>query len=160
MAANNIINVNLFGQEIGRIGLEENGRRSSFQFNPTYLESNVLKNIFPQTGIIKRTEHVQMFSQYDNDTFRGIPPQFADSLPDVFGSIIFKAWLDSKAQKEITVLEQLAYVGKRGMGAIEYSPTKALPENATIDLDEIISVLKEVLDLKKTTHQKNLDSQA
>ena len=160
MAANNIINVNLFGQEIGRIGLEENGRRSSFQFNPTYLESNLLKNIFPQTGIIKRTEHVQMFSQYDNDTFRGIPPQFADSLPDVFGSIIFKAWLDSKAQKEITVLEQLAYVGKRGMGAIEYSPTKALPENATIDLDEIISVLKEVLDLKKTTHQKNLDSQA
>ena len=160
MAANRIINVNLFGQEIGRIGLEENESRSSFQFNPTYLESNSLKNIFPQTGIIKRSDFVQMFSQFDNETFKGIPPQFADSLPDMFGSIIFKAWLDSKAQNEITVLEQLAYVGSRGMGAIEYSPSVKLQENTTIDLNEVIDVLKEVLDLKKTTAQKNLSNQA
>ena len=160
MASNRIINVNLFGQEIGRIGLEENESRSSFQFNPTYLESNSLKNIFPQTGIIKRSDFVQMFSQFDNETFKGIPPQFADSLPDMFGSIIFKAWLDSKAQNEITVLEQLAYVGSRGMGAIEYSPSVKLQENTTIDLNEVIDVLKEVLDLKKTTAQKNISSQA
>ena len=160
MAANRIINVNLFGQEIGRIGLEENESRSSFQFNPTYLESNSLKNIFPQTGLIKRVGTVQMFSQFDNETFKGIPPQFADSLPDMFGSIIFKAWLDSKEQNKITVLEQLAYVGSRGMGAIEYSPSVKLQENTTIDLNEVIDVLKEVLDLKKTTAQKNLSSQA
>ena len=160
MASNRIINVNLFGQEIGRIGLEENESRSSFQFNPTYLESNSLKNIFPQTGIIKRSDFVQMFSQFDNETFKGIPPQFADSLPDMFGSIIFKAWLDSKGQNKITVLEQLAYVGSRGMGAIEYSPSVKLQENTTIDLNEVIDVLKEVLDLKKTTAQKNLSNQA
>lgn len=160
MASNKIINVNLFGQEIGRIGLEENEKRSSFQFNPDYLKSNSYKNIFPKTGIIKRIDYVQMFSQFDNDTFKGIPPQFADSLPDMFGSIIFKAWLDSKEKKKITVLEQLAYVGKRGMGAIEYTPNIKLDENTTIDLNEIIDVLKEVLDLKKTTKQKNLNSQA
>ena len=160
MASNKIINVNLFGQEIGRIGLEENEKRSSFQFNPDFLKSNSNKNIFPKTGIIKRIDYVQMFSQFDNDTFKGIPPQFADSLPDMFGSIIFKAWLDSKEQKKITVIEQLAYVGSRGMGAIEYTPSIKLNENTTIDLNEIIDVLKEVLDLKKTTEQKNLSSQA
>jgi len=101
-----------------------------------------------------------MFSQFDNDTFKGIPPQFADSLPDMFGSIIFKAWLDSKEQNKITVLEQLAYVGNRGMGALEYTPSVTLAEHTTIDLNEIIEVLKEVLDLKKTTEQKNLNSQA
>jgi len=111
MASNKVINVNIFGQEIGRIGLEENEERSSFQFNPDFLNSNSYKNIFPQTGVIKNNDYVQMFSQFDNDTFKGIPPQFADSLPDMFGSIIFKAWLDSKEQNKITVLEQLAYVG-------------------------------------------------
>jgi len=160
MAADKIINVNLFGQEIGRIGLEENELRSSFQYNPEYLNSNELLNIFPKTGIIKRIEQVQLFNQFDGDTFKGIPPQFADSLPDMFGSIIFKAWLDSKEQKRISVLEQLAYVGKRGMGALEYSPTVELPNNSIIDLNEIIEVLKEVLNLKKNTNQKNLDNQA
>ncbi len=160
MASNEIMNVNLFGQEIGRIGLDEDQKRSSFQYNPTFLESNTLQNIFPNTGVLKRTEYVQLFSQFDNETFKGIPPQFADSLPDMFGSIIFKAWLDSKDQKYISVLEQLAYVGNRGMGAIEYSPSVKIQENASIDLNEIIDVLKEVLNLKKTTKQKNLDSQA
>ena len=160
MASNKVINVNIFGQEIGRIGLEENEKRSSFQFNPDFLNSNSYKNIFPQTGVIKNNDYVQMFSQFDNDTFKGIPPQFADSLPDMFGSIIFKAWLDSKEQNKITVLEQLAYVGNRGMGAIEYTPSVTLAEQTTIDLNEIIEVLKEVLDLKKTTEQKNLNSQA
>jgi len=160
MAANKIINVNLFGQEIGRIGIEENEKRSSFQYNPEYLSSNELLNIFPKTGIIKRMEHVQLFSQFDGETFKGIPPQFADSLPDMFGSIVFKAWLDSKEQKKISVLEQLAYVGKRGMGAIEYSPIVKLPDNATINLNEIIEVLREVLDLKKTSNQNNLDNEA
>lgn len=160
MASNQMINVNLFGQEIGRIGLEENEKKSSFQYNPTFLKRNALKNIFPNTGIIKRTDYVQIFNQFDNQTFKGIPPQFADSLPDMFGSIIFKAWLDTKEQKKITVLEQLAYVGNRGMGALEYSPNVKLQENTTIDLNEIIDVLKEVLNLKKTTAQKNLSSEA
>ena len=160
MASNKIINVNIFGQEVGRLGLEENEKRSSFQFNPDFLNSNSYKNIFPDTGVIKRNGYVQMFSQFDNDTFKGIPPQFADSLPDMFGSIIFKAWLDSKEQNKITVLEQLAYVGNRGMGALEYTPSVTLAEQTTIDLNEIIEVLKEVLDLKKTTEQKNLNSQA
>ena len=120
MASNKIINVNLFGEEIGRIGLENNEQRSSFQFNPSFLNQNKFQNIFPKTGIIKRTNHVQLFSQFAGETFNGIPPQFADSLPDNFGSIIFKAWLDTKQQNKISVLEQLAYIGNRGMGALEY----------------------------------------
>ena len=160
MAANDIINVHLFGHEIGRLGLDENTGRSSFQYNPEFLKENVLTNIFPKTGILKRTPHVQLFGQFDNDTFSGIPPQFADSLPDMFGSIIFKAWIECKEKDSISVLEQLAYVANRGMGAIEYSPIKKLPKNAEINLDEIIEVLKNVLNLKQSKQQKNLDSKA
>jgi len=160
MASNQIINVSLFGQEIGRLGLDKDHKRSTFQYNPTYLKSSTLQNIFPSTGIIKRTDYVQLYSQFDTKTFKGIPPQFADSLPDLFGSLIFKAWLDSKAQKNISALEQLAYVGSRGMGAIEYNPSKKIQGTASIDLNKIIGVLKEVLNLKKTSQQKNLDSQA
>ncbi|MCB0761367.1 MAG: type II toxin-antitoxin system HipA family toxin [Flavobacteriales bacterium] len=160
MASNNIINVHLFGQEIGRIGMETDQQRSSFQYHPEFLESGAMQQMFPPTGIIKRTPLPQLFSTFNNDTFKGLPPQFADSLPDVFGSIVFKAWLERKQQQSISVLEQLAYVGTRGMGALEYSPVKKLPKNSSINISEIVEVLKEVLDLKKTSGQKDLSTQA
>jgi len=160
MALNRIIKVQLFGQEIGKIGFDESRNLSSFQFNPEYLQSESLQNIFPKTGIIRRTPHIQLFKNYGGETFRGIPPQFADSLPDMFGSIIIKTYLEEKGKNEVSVLEQLAYVGQRGMGALEYVPSVEIPTDATIDLAEIIDVLKEVLDLKKSSTQKNLDSQS
>lgn len=159
MARNKLINVRLYGREIGRIGLEDNGVRSSFQFNPDYLQSNRFTNIFPSTGIIRRVEHIQMFGQYNNTTFKGLPPQIADSLPDMFGSIIFKAWLDNKRRSEITSLEQLAYVGHRGMGAIEYAPIAKLPAHGTLEIEEIIEVLKEVLNMKKSSSESQINSQ-
>jgi serine/threonine-protein kinase HipA len=90
MAKNDIITVFCFGQEIGRLGLDENQQKSSFQYNPEFLQSDRFHNLFPSTGILKRTPQVQVFSQYNSDSFRGLPPMIADSLPDVFGNIIFK----------------------------------------------------------------------
>jgi len=51
----------------------------------------------------------------------------------------------NKEFSQISVMEQLAYVADRGMGALEYRPSKELPQSASIDLSEIIAVLKDVL---------------
>jgi serine/threonine-protein kinase HipA len=160
MASNEIIQVHLFGQEVGKIGLSKDGKRSSFQYNPTFLQRNTFENIFPQTGILKRVEYVQLFNQFDNETFKGIPPQFADSLPDRFGSIIFKAWLDQQDRQKISVLEQLAYVGNRGMGALEYRPRHTFKGHFTIDLNEVIDILKDVLDVEKKASQNLFNHQS
>ncbi len=153
MGKNEIIAVNCFGIEIGRLGYDEDKKQSSFQYNPDFLNQNLYPNLFPSTGILKKTKHTQVFTQYNSETFRGLPPFFADSLPDLFGNIIFKKWLESsnKEFKEISVLEQLAYVSNRGMGALEYYPAKKIPQDTNIDLSEIIHVLKQVLNLKDNT---------
>ena len=156
MAKNQIISINFQGIEIGKIGYDENQRKSSFQYNPEFLESNSYKKIFPY--VIRRTPNVQVFSEFEGETFRGLPPMIADSLPDFFGNIVFKEWLGA-TQKEIstiTPLEQLTYVGKRGMGAIEFSPAKEIRSNQTINVDEITEVVKKVLDLKTSTEAKGL----
>ena len=126
MKKENTISVSCFGEEIGKLSMDENQHKSYFQYNPDYLQSNRYSELFPNTGIIKRTPSVQVFSQFNNNTFRGIPPMFADSLPDLFGNIIFKKWLESRINKltQISVLEQLSYVSNRGMGALEYFPAK------------------------------------
>lgn len=156
MAKNQIISVNFQGIEIGKIGYDENQRKSSFQYNPQFLESNQFKKLFPY--VIRRTPNVQVFSEFEGETFRGLPPMIADSLPDFFGNIVFKEWLEA-TQKDIstiTPLEQLTYVGKRGMGALEFSPAKEIKSNQSIDVEEITEVVKKVLDLKTSTEEKGL----
>jgi serine/threonine-protein kinase HipA len=162
MAKNDIITVFCFGHEIGRLGFDENQMNSSFQYNPEFLQNDCFHNLFPAKGILKRTAQVQVFSQYNSDTFRGLPPMIADSLPDVFGNIIFKKWMESSSKEfnQISVIEQLAYVADRGMGALEYRPSKELPQSSTIDLTEIIAVLKEVLQAKDGQHASTLNHEA
>lgn len=160
MAKNQIISVNFQGLEIGKIGYDEDQRKSSFQYNPEFLNKNIFKRIFPY--IIRRTPNVQVFSDFQGETFRGLPPMIADSLPDFFGNIVFKEWLDA-TQKElgtISPLEQLTYVGKRAMGALEFAPAKEIKSTQTIDIDEISEVVKKVLDLKTSTEEKGLTDMA
>ncbi|WP_425637938.1 type II toxin-antitoxin system HipA family toxin [Algoriphagus yeomjeoni] len=154
MPKNNLISLYCFGQEIGKVGFDETKNISFFQYNPAYLESGKMINLFPEKlGIIKRIVPTQVFKNYSNDTFRGLPPMIADSLPDMFGNIIFKEWLENtkKNFSKITVLEQLAYVSNRGMGALEFRPGKDIPKDITIDIDEIVEVLIKVLDTKERT---------
>src|SRR5690606_28003562 len=141
MAKNNIIDVCLFGLEIGKLGHDIDKRASYFQYSSEFLDSNQYTNIFPY--IFKRIKQVQVFKNFEGETFRGLPPMIADSLPDMFGNIIFKEWFEAKNKefKKITPLEQLTYVANRGMGALEYRPTAEIPESSTIDIDEIVEVL-------------------
>ena len=156
MAKNQIISVNFQGIEIGKMGYDENQKKSSFQYNPAFLEMNLYKNLFPY--IIRRSPNAQVFSEFEGETFRGLPPMIADSLPDYFGNIVFKEWLEASQKdfKNISPLEQLTYVGKRGMGALEFAPAKDIKTDITIDVHEITEIVKKVLDLKTSVQEKGL----
>lgn len=160
MAKNQVVSVIFNGIEIGKIGYDENQRKSSFQFNPEFLAQNGYVNLFPY--IIRRVANVQVFSDYEGETFRGLPPVIADSLPDMFGNIVFKEWLEAsnKSFSSITPLEQLTYIGKRGMGALEFVPNKSLPLNTSIDLQEITEIVRKVIDVKTAVTEKGLSDTA
>src|SRR5690554_1015097 len=158
MAENTILNIKLFNYEIGKLGYDLDQRKSFFQFNPDFLETNRFRNIFPY--IIKRVRPVQVFSQYEGKTFRGLPPPIADSLPDMFGNTIFQKWFEANELNmlKLTPLEQLTYVANRGMGALEYQPAQDIPKTSAIDLEKIIIVLQQVLKQKEQTTEKNFDN--
>jgi len=157
MAKNQIISVHFHTIEIGKIGYDEDLRKSSFQYNPAFLEMGLYKRIFPY--IIKRSSNVQVFSEFEGETFRGLPPIIADSLPDYFGNIIFKEWLEAKNKgfTAISPLEQLTYVGKRGMGALEFAPAQEIISNTSVDIEEMTEVVKKVMDVKTSIEEKKLN---
>ena len=158
MAGEKIIEVIVFGVEVGKIGYDINQRKSFFQYNPEFLDANTFSNLFP--FIFKRIKPTQVFSEYQMDTFQGLPPMIADSLPDTFGNIIFQEWLTARGVHKVTPLEQLAYVADRGMGALEYRPINELPNTPHVDINEVITILEKVLKLKKDTSGEDLSELA
>lgn len=160
MAAIGLIDVFAFGTEIGKLGYSADEKRSFFQYNPDFLDSGQYSRMFPY--IFKRHKRPQIFSQFNGNIFRGLPPMIADSLPDMFGNIIFKEWFESKSMSfdKISPLEQLSYVANRGMGALEYRPVSTIPSGATVNFDEIVEILEKVLDVKSSPAGENLSDLA
>ncbi|MBT8245380.1 MAG: type II toxin-antitoxin system HipA family toxin [Winogradskyella sp.] len=158
MARDKIIDILAFGLEIGKLGYDLDQGKSFFQYNPGFLDSGKYSKLFP--FIFKHTKQVQVFTEYQQDTFQGLPPMIADSLPDTFGNIIFQEWLTTRGIQKVTPLEQLAYVADRGMGALEYKPIRELPNATNINIDEVITILEKVLKLKEDTTGKDLSELA
>ena len=154
MARDKIIDIIAFGLEIGKLGYDLDQGKSFFQYNPEFLDSGKYSKLFP--FIFKRTKQAQVFTEYQQDTFQGLPPMIADSLPDTFGNIIFQEWLTTRGIQKVTPLEQLAYVADRGMGALEYKPIRELPNATNVNIDEVITILEKVLKLKDDTTGKDL----
>lgn len=61
----------------------------------------------------------------DNDKlFGGLPSFIADSLPDYWGNKVFNEWakFHNISTINLSALDRLAYIGRRGMGALEFLP--------------------------------------
>ena len=82
------------------------------------------------------------------DSYLGLPGLLADSLPDRFGTAVTDRWLQSRgiAPDNVTMLERLRLVGKRGMGALEYFPSDE-PERweGKIDVNEMAETASQIL---------------
>ena len=79
----------------------------------------------------------------------GLPGIVADSLPDGWGNLLLDRQLQKKGRRltEISPLERLCWVGRQGMGALEYEPETHLEafELQSIHLDTLASDVDQVL---------------
>ena len=60
----------------------------------------------------------------DAKIYQKLPAFVADSLPDAWGNQLFDLWRQQNhlANADITPLDKLSFIGKRGMGALEFQP--------------------------------------
>ena len=63
----------------------------------------------------------------DDKIFGGLPSFIADSLPDHWGNRVFNEWakVHHIKSRDLSSLDRLAYIGRRGMGALEFVPPAA-----------------------------------
>lgn len=133
-----IIEVLAWGKRVGAIAPGRQRDAYSFEYDPGWIASGI--EVAPALMPLART--IYAFPGYPFDTYQGLPPMIADSLPDRFGNSIVDAWLARTgiAADRVTALDRLAYLGNRGMGALEFRPDRSpsLPPPTAIDLGQLV----------------------
>lgn len=139
-----VAEVVLWDRRIGALAWDEGRRIGTFEYDPEFIGAGI--EPAPITMPVSRA--LYRFPELDFATFKGLPGVVADSLPDRFGNAVLDVWLARKGRTRasMTPVEQLLYIGSRGMGALEYHPPSEPPEDGSeIDLDELADLAAAVL---------------
>lgn len=143
--ATTVVEVRVWGQSVGALGAAPAGY--GFQYTPSWKRSGIELSPLLMPTNDRRT--VFTFASLNNDTFHGLPPMIADALPDRFGNSLVDAWLATQGidRALITPLDRLAYLGQRGMGALEFIPDRgpAAPEPTALDLERLVATARSVI---------------
>ena len=156
-----IARVNIWNTMVGAVAWNEAKGLASFEFDEIFLKKDLdlspLKMPIADTNNGKK---IFSFPELNKETFRGLPGLLADSLPDRFGNRIIEVWLaqQGKNPDAFNSVERLCYIGKRGMGALEYEPILLPVEESSnsLELRELVSLAKNILNEKKN-YRTNLN---
>lgn len=116
------LKVILWGEEIGRLAWDARRRLSYFMYNPTFLKKGL--NISPLVAPVDGVRGLTPIWGEEAKIYQKLPAFVADSLPDAWGNQLFDLWRQQNhlSNADITPLDKLSFIGKRGMGALEFVP--------------------------------------
>jgi len=145
-----VVKVKFNEHNVGAVSFNTETGLGAFEFESRFIKSGI------ELSPIKMplSKKIYSFPETNNETFKGLPGMIADSLPDDFGNAVINAWIASqgKSTADITPLQRLQYTGKRGMGALTYSPAiqrKNLNASQRVEIQSLISMAQEILDKRE-----------
>ena len=127
--------VMLWGEEIGRLAWDEKRRLSYFTYNPAFLKRGI--DVSPLVAPVDGVRALIPVWGEDAKIYQKLPAFVADSLPDAWGNQLFELWRQQNhiSNADITPLDKLSFIGKRGMGALEFLPEVAQSGGKTEKID-------------------------
>ncbi len=156
--------VKIWGEDVGVIHWNENTQLASFQYHDKFLSK--AWDLSPIKMPIKNGDRVYRFpelrtSRDGQNTFKGLPGLLSDALPDKYGNQLINAWLVQNGRPEdgMNPVEQLCFIGKRGMGALEFSPAKFNTEEDafSIEIDSLVNAAQNMLS-ERQSFKTNLNN--
>lgn len=136
----------LWNKEIGRLSWDNRRGLSYFEFNPAVIGGEC--DPFPLIASVKSPiSRRPIISDKETKLYRRLPPFLADSLPDAWGNQVFECWrIQNKIHnQEITPLDILSFIGKRGMGAIEFVPeSSGIKKSEKLNLQALTDLAQKI----------------
>lgn len=138
---------------VGAVRWDEKRQLGSFQYAPAWLRKGL--ELAPLTMPLRQGSRIYTFPELRAernspfDTYKGLPGMLADALPDKYGNELIRLWLakNNRATGSMNPVEQLCFIGSRGMGALEFEPTvlQTMQRNFSIELDSLVDYAAQML---------------
>lgn len=130
--------VHLWGEEVGVLAAIKG--KIYFQYEDTFIKK----------GLQVSPLHLPLGTKvYDTTTltyFEGLAGVFADALPDSWGNKIIENFFtvhEHLSPYDISPLQKLLYMGKRSMGALEFSPSTQIADYKSQERLDIASLVQD-----------------
>jgi serine/threonine-protein kinase HipA len=141
----------LWGAQIGAVSWDSERELGAFEYTREFQGSGI--EVAPLT--MPLGPEIHSFPGLARETFRGLPGLLADCLPDKFGHRVIDAWLArvGRAPSDFSPVDRLLYIGRRGMGALEFRPPLERPGRAhAIDVAALVELANEILAEREDFH--------
>jgi serine/threonine-protein kinase HipA len=149
--------IKIWGKKVGAIAWNPDTGLGSFEYDAGFVQNGW--DLAPIMMPIEDAK-TRIFSFPElrgNKTFKGLPGLLADVLPDKYGNALIDVWLarNGRQPNSLNPVEILCFIGKRGMGALEFEPNypESKDNQATkIEIDNLIQVAEYILSGRKDFH--------
>ena len=158
----NIVRIRIWGKPVGTIMWNVQRKRAIFSYDEEFISGGL--DIAPLTASIHNPRYrLPFLGETDRDIFSGLPSFIADSLPGGWGNAVYNSWVAEHhlSSRQITPIDKLAFIGKRGMGALEFEPAVPIEESRDIALKDLYQRAKEILEERENvsadSHHLDMD---
>lgn len=145
--------VKIWGELAGAVRWDADRQLASFQYDKVFLAKAY--NLSPIKMPIRNGDRIYSFPELrkakneQSATFNGLPGLLADSLPDKYGNQLINKWLaqNGRPPNSMNPVEQLCFMGARGMGALEFEPSKLKTSKRTfaIEIKSLVEIAQLML---------------
>ena len=146
---NSIAQIKLYNKNVGAVVYDTAKGVAFFEFENSFIKTGF--DIAPIKMPIKNAKStIFSFAELSNsNTFKGMPGLLADVLPDKYGNTLINNWLTKNGRPtgSLDPVETLCFIGKRGMGALEFNPVNPPAANTStiIQIDSMVQTAQAIL---------------
>ncbi|MDZ7773080.1 MAG: type II toxin-antitoxin system HipA family toxin [Balneolaceae bacterium] len=156
--------VHIWGETVGAVAWDSDRELASFEYNNAFLQRGwelaPLKMPLSAGQTIFDFPRLRKKRERELDAFRGLPGLLADSLPDQYGNQLIDRWLarQGRPPDSMNPVEKLCFIGKRGMGALEFEPAyfERDPGSTGIEIESLVEMARTMLS-RRADFSTNLD---
>lgn len=142
-----VIEVRVWGKRVGAVAPDPRLGCYVFAYDLAWRRGGI--DLAPLTMPLADTRPTFAFPNLSELGYKRLPGLLSDALPDDFGNALIDAWMTGKGveKRAVTTLDRLAYMGKRGMGALEFKPARgAHSESAEpLEMKSLVEAARKVI---------------
>jgi serine/threonine-protein kinase HipA len=149
-----VAQIKIFNKKVGAVAYDNTKGTALFEFEDSFLKTGLDLSSIKMPAKNAKGKIFSFAELSRSNTFKGMPGLLADVLPDKYGNALINNWLakNGRPTGSLDPVETLCFIGKRGMGALEFNPVNPPTANNStkIEIGSMVQVAQDILSERKT----------